>query len=122
MTELPPEPFFCGPGLDRADALRADDEALRSLTADAAARELKWRDGLPELTADGRLVWGAPLAPQLFLGFDGKAPRFCAIALWAISAAARSPTNWLIFLIGLVPSCLPDPVANRPPRLPYRRP
>src|SRR5438067_746443 len=88
MTELPPEPFFCGAGLDRADALRADDGALRSLAADAAARELKWRDGLPELTADGRLVWGTPSTPQLFLGFDGKAPRFCAIE--DVTADART--------------------------------
>jgi NAD+ diphosphatase len=78
MTDLPPEPFFSGPGLDRADALRADDGALRSLAEDPSARELKWREGLPELDADGRLIWTAPSDPQLFLGFDGEAPRFCA--------------------------------------------
>jgi len=79
MTDLPPEPFFSGPGLDRADALRADDIALRSLATDPAARELKWHEGLPELDADGRLIWTALSDPQLFLGFDGEAPRFCGI-------------------------------------------
>ena len=32
-TGLPPEPFFCGPGLDRADALRSDESALEELAA-----------------------------------------------------------------------------------------
>ena len=88
MTESPPEPFFSGPGLDRADALRADDCALRALATHPAARELKWREGLPELDAEGRLIWTAPSDPQLFLGFDGEAPRFCAIE--DVTADART--------------------------------
>ena len=79
MTESPLEPFFSGPGLDRADALRADDEALRSLAANPDARQLKWHEGLPELDAEGRLIWTRPSNPQLFLGKDGEAPRFCTI-------------------------------------------
>jgi hypothetical protein len=55
MTDLPLEPFFSGPGLDRADALRADEQALGALTKSSAARQLKWSDGLPVLGADGRL-------------------------------------------------------------------
>jgi NAD+ diphosphatase len=79
MTDLPPEPFFSGPGLDRADALRADEAALQALANGGDARQLKWRDGLPEITADGRLVWESPSKPELFLGFDGGAARFCTI-------------------------------------------
>jgi NAD+ diphosphatase len=79
MTESALEPFFSGPGLDRADALRADDDALRSLAAKPDARQLKWHEGLPELDPDGRLIWTEPSNPQLFLGMDGEAPRFCPI-------------------------------------------
>jgi NAD+ diphosphatase len=79
MTESALEPFFSGPGLDRADALRADDDALRSLAAKPDARQLKWHEGLPELDLDGRLIWTEPSNPQLFLGMDGEAPRFCPI-------------------------------------------
>jgi len=96
MTESPPEPFFSGPGLDRADALRADDRGLRALAADATARELKWSDGLPELDADGRLIWTAPTDPQLFLGFDGEAPRFCAIEDVTADARASFPLMALL--------------------------
>jgi NAD+ diphosphatase len=87
VTPLPPEPFFSGPGLDRADALRADPAALRSLASAAGARQLRWIDGLPELT-DGRLSWDAPSKPELFLGFDGNSPCFSAIA--DVTADARS--------------------------------
>lgn len=79
MTDLPPDPFFTGPGLDRADALRADEPAIRALAAGASARQLKWHEGLPELAADGRLVWGPATDPQLFLGIDGDVPCFSAI-------------------------------------------
>jgi len=75
----PPEPFFSGPGLDRADALRADEAALRALSDAPDATQLLWREGLPELTPVGRLDWGPPSNPELFLGFDGKSPRFSAI-------------------------------------------
>ena len=79
MTELPPEPFFSGPGLDRADALRGNGEALRALSARDDALQLQWRDGLPELTEDGKLVWARPGKADLFLGLDGNAPRFSSI-------------------------------------------
>jgi NAD+ diphosphatase len=79
MTESALEPFFSGPGLDRADALRADEDALRALATNPDARQLKWHEGLPELDSDGRLIWTRPSNPQLFLGMDGQAPRFCPI-------------------------------------------
>ena len=88
MTELPPEPFFSGVGLDRADALRADPQALKGLTTDPLARQLKWDGGLPALADDGRLMWGKAEEPELFLGFDGQAPCFSAIE--EVTADART--------------------------------
>jgi NAD+ diphosphatase len=88
MSDLPPEPFFTGPGLDRADALRADEGAIRELAAGLSARQLTWREGLPELGQDGRLVWDRAQKPDLFLGFDGDAPCFSAIE--DVTADARS--------------------------------
>ena len=79
MTTLPPEPFFSGPGLDRADALRADETALQAMATHLDALELRWRDGLPELTPDGKLIWTQSTSPDLFLGLDGAAPRFSPV-------------------------------------------
>ena len=79
MTELPLEPFFAGPGLDRADALRADEPGLRALASSDGALQLQWRDGLPALGHDGKLTWGRTSNPELFLGLDGEQPRFSAI-------------------------------------------
>ena len=76
---MPPEPFFSGAGLDRADAVRGDAPAIAALTGHSDARELAWSGGLPELTADGRLAWQPVTTPELFLGFDGESPRFSAI-------------------------------------------
>jgi NAD+ diphosphatase len=77
---LPPEPFFSGPGLDRADLLRADGAALRDLAARPDARELIWDGALPRLDERGRLCWGPVATPDLFLGLapDGN-PRFSPI-------------------------------------------
>ena len=76
---MPPEPFFCGPGLDRADALRGDPSALARLATQPDARQLKWTDGFPELTADGRLAWQPAQRTDLFLGLSGGTPCYCAI-------------------------------------------
>jgi NAD+ diphosphatase len=76
---LPPEPFFSGAGLDRADALRGDAAVIAALAGHSAARELAWSGGLPELTADGRLAWQPVTTPELFLGLDGESPRFSPI-------------------------------------------
>lgn len=96
MTDLPPDPFFSGPGLDRADALRADGAALQALAASDGALQLQWRDGLPELSEDGRLTWGPAANPHLFLGFDGKAPCFSAIE--DVTADARAAFPLMAFL------------------------
>jgi NAD+ diphosphatase len=78
-TALPPEPFFSGAGLDRADAVRADPAALEALAKRPEARQLAWDDRLPVLDGDGRLVWNEIQEPDLFLGLDGDEPRFTAI-------------------------------------------
>jgi len=96
MTDLPLDPFFSGPGLDRADALRADEAALRELARSPAARQLRWSDGLPLLTPEGRLDWGPPLQPQLFLGFADESPRFSAIE--PVTTDARSAFGLMALL------------------------
>ena len=74
-----PEPFFTGAGLDRADQLRGRPEDIAALARRADARQLAWKDGLPGIAEDGRLVWQGLSAPDLFLGFEGEEPRFSAI-------------------------------------------
>lgn len=91
VTESPPEPFFSGPGLDRADALRGDEDALRRLAASHRALQLQWRDGLPALSEDGRLVWAPVSDPQLFLGLEEESPRFSAIEEVSANAFAAFP-------------------------------
>ena len=111
---MPPEPFFSGAGLDRADLLRGQPERIAELASDPAARQLLWLDGFPALDSEGRLSWGEVDDPVLFLGLDNKAPRFSSLAPQsptdaraafpllasldpndaAIFAAALSLTNW----------------------------
>jgi NAD+ diphosphatase len=76
---LPPEVFFSGAGLDRADSLRAHPDAIAELARRADARQLSWRDGLPAIGADGLLEWRAVDLPELFLGLLGDIPCFCSI-------------------------------------------
>jgi NAD+ diphosphatase len=73
-----PEPFFAGPGLDRADAARAEPERIAEFARSPLARELLWQDGLPALGPNGALQWREITDPALFLGLDGDAPRFSA--------------------------------------------
>lgn len=77
---MPPEPFFSGDGLDRADHLRADPVAILALLCDAEARELMWDNGAPAIDEHGKLRW-APIVgdPPLFLGFNGHSPRFSSL-------------------------------------------
>lgn len=75
---MPPRPFFAGPGLDRADPLRADPDRIAQLADSLDARQLAWSNGLPAI-ADGRLQWQPVAQPSLFLGLADGAPRFSAI-------------------------------------------
>ena len=75
------DPFFAGPGLDRADLVRADPVQLDALRRDPAARALAWADGAPALDPDGRPAWTAMRGDEaLFLGFDeARRPHFSAL-------------------------------------------
>ena len=77
---LPPDPFFCGDGLDRADHLRAKPEEIAALCDAAGARQLVWDNGAPAIDELGRLRW-QPLegAPPLFLGLNDQHPCFSAL-------------------------------------------
>ena len=89
---MPPEPFFSGAGLDRADALRCQPEAIAALARDPAARVLDWHDGAPAVGADGRLQW-LPVDPAdvpLFLGLADGAPRFSALPPGTSAADMRA--------------------------------
>jgi len=77
---VPPDPFFSGAGLDRADALRAAPERIAKLAASDEARELVWRDGIPAMDEGGRLQWQQVTDAPLFLGLDRGAPRFSGLA------------------------------------------
>jgi len=78
---LPPDAFFSGPGLDRADPLRAQPERIAEFARDPAARTLSWDNGAPAVDERGDLVWCAidPDDAPLFLGFDGDHPRFSTL-------------------------------------------
>ncbi|MDQ3075128.1 MAG: NAD(+) diphosphatase [Pseudomonadota bacterium] len=75
-----PDPFFAGPGLDRADALRRYPDRIAALASHPNARLLIWDNGGPLLDDDGRLSWGAVEGdPPLFLGLDGEVPHFSSL-------------------------------------------
>ena len=75
---MPPEPFFSGPGIDRADQVRVDEARLAEIASGEEVRQLVWRDGLPAVGEDGRLEWQAATSPELFLGIQDGQPRFSA--------------------------------------------
>lgn len=93
---MPPDPFFAGPGIDRADLLRSDPERLAALTTHGRAKQLLWREGLPAVDAQGRLEWREPSEPLLFLGLDGDAPCFCGLELSRPDARAAFATLGLL--------------------------
>lgn len=74
---LPPKPFFAGDGLDRADHLRADPDAIVGLRERPDARVLVWDNGAPQVDELGKLLW-QPVSGEhpLFLGLSGDSPRF----------------------------------------------
>lgn len=71
--------FFAGPGLDRADSLRALPDKIDELALRPDARELVWREGIPGIDERGRIEWQAASQPSLFLGLDEGSPRFSAL-------------------------------------------
>ena len=71
-----PEPFFSGPGIDRADQARALPERVAELARSTEALQLVWREGLPAVGPDGRLDWQPVTAPDLFLGIAEGRPYF----------------------------------------------
>ena len=75
---MQPEPFFSGPGIDRADLLRSNPGEIERLASSHSARELVWRDGFPAVDPEGRLEWQPVTSPDLFLGFSDGEPRFSA--------------------------------------------
>ena len=85
------DPFFSGAGLDRADALRSNPEALKGLAARSDARQLRWKDGLPALDEAGRLAWEPVADAALFLGLDQGSPRYSAVEPVAFGALAAFP-------------------------------
>lgn len=71
--------------------MRSDPARLAALAARPDARAIKWTDGFPELTADGRLEWRPAGAAELFLGLSGGTPCFCSIEEANGSAWAAFP-------------------------------
>jgi len=75
---LRPEPFFSGPGIDRADQVRVDQDRLAEIASRDDGLQLLWRDGLPAVGEDGRLEWKLATSSELFLGIMDGRPRFSA--------------------------------------------
>ena len=73
-----PEPFFSGPGIDRADQVRVDQDRLAEIASRDDGLQLLWRDGLPAVGEDGRLEWKLATSSELFLGIMDGRPRFSA--------------------------------------------
>lgn len=96
---MPPDPFFCGGGLDRADHLRADPAAITTLREDADAVELIWENGAPAVGEEGRLRW-RPISgdPPLFLGMAVDGPRFASLPDGEIPIDARDHFQLLSLL------------------------
>jgi len=76
---LPPEPFFSGPGIDRADLVRTQPERLVELAAAPSSRQLVWSDGLPAIGDDGKLQWQAITQPDIFLGIANNVAFYAAL-------------------------------------------
>jgi len=89
---LPPEPFFSGPGLDRADALRGQPERIAELARHPAARAMSWRNSAPAIDDHGRIEWQLCDGnnTSLFLGLDGEEPRFSALPDGSVPVSSRA--------------------------------
>ncbi len=77
---MPPDAFFSGDGLDRADRLRGEPEAIIALQLSPEARQLAWENEAPAIDGDGRLRWEKVEGVlPLFLGFRDGTPCFSAL-------------------------------------------
>lgn len=96
---MPPDPFFAGQGLDRADHLRADPAAIAALCRHEEARQLVWDDGAPAIDDQGRLRWEAVSGePPLLLGLNDQHARFSALPEGDVSATAYAHFHLLSLL------------------------
>lgn len=87
---MPPEPFFAGSGIDRADSLRNRPEEVAAMLSTPEARSLVWDGGVPALDPGGSLRWGAVSGDEaLFLGLADGAPRFATFPVVAAGPEAR---------------------------------
>ena len=91
-----PEPFFSGPGIDRADQIRGDVSRLAEIAAREDGLQLIWRDGLPAVGTDGRLEWQPATSSDLFLGIQDESPRFSATEQPHANARAAFDTIGLL--------------------------
>lgn len=88
---MPPDPFFAGEGLDRADHLRTNPEAIAELVTLPEARQLAWDNGAPAVDANGRLKWEAVEGqPPVLLGLSGHEPRFSTLPDGSAPVDARA--------------------------------
>ena len=96
---MPPEPFFCGDGLDRADHLRADPDSIAELRSTAEAQQLAWDNGAPAIDELGRLRWQqVESEPPLFLGLNGDRPCFSGLPCGDAPVDARAHFQLLSLL------------------------
>lgn len=97
-------PGFTGAGIDRADALRLDEGALRELLRHGRARLLQLAELDPMLDEDGRLRWSGigeleVEAELIFLGLEDEVPLFAPL----VRSAALGQRAWGVFqLLGLM--------------------
>jgi len=96
---LPPDPFFAGAGLDRADHLRADATAIAELCAQGDACELIWENGAPAIDGEGHLIWHAFSGERpILLGLNNGAPCFTALPDGDAAVDARAHFQLLSLL------------------------
>lgn len=91
-----PEPFFSGPGIDRADLVRTQPERLAELVAALSSRQLVWAGGLPAIGDDGRLQWQPVSRSDLFLGMADGIAYFSAAEQPAANARAAFDTMGML--------------------------
>ena len=92
---MEPGPGFTGATLDRADALRTNDEKLAAARADPRARLLGLNGLEPLIAGDGGLLWkpmpeAAAASELVLLGLDGEEPRFAELRLGDADTVNRS--------------------------------